>query len=143
MTHVVRCGECGTVLNEGSDAPIAEREPCPVCGSMRRGVLVNLGGAVTAVASVSGSLEVGMLSVTPAAVSPPETEQAVRAVADHLYTELRFYLPSVPGEVWYVELVESDERIALDMPRTLNEALLGVYRFLRDRWEGVSGEGER
>jgi hypothetical protein len=32
----VECGECGLVLDERSDIPAEERQPCPRCGSTTR-----------------------------------------------------------------------------------------------------------
>jgi hypothetical protein len=52
---VVRCGECGTRLDESSGLAFEEREPCPQCGSTRRAFeakissTIHLSGSVSAV----------------------------------------------------------------------------------------------
>jgi len=44
----VSCGECGTVLyNEHSDLPVANREPCPRCGSTRRAFSVQVSAKIS------------------------------------------------------------------------------------------------
>jgi rubrerythrin len=55
----VSCGECGTVLyDEPADHPLADRKPCPRCGSTKRAfsvqasVNLNLSAALSARASV-------------------------------------------------------------------------------------------
>ncbi len=35
-TTVVKCGQCGKVLDEPSDTPLQKRTPCPECGSIAR-----------------------------------------------------------------------------------------------------------
>lgn len=32
----VHCGDCEIALDEPSDLPIADRQPCPICGSVKR-----------------------------------------------------------------------------------------------------------
>ena len=42
----VSCSGCGTQLNEGANLSMAEREPCPNCGSRTRTVAIALTGIV-------------------------------------------------------------------------------------------------
>lgn len=32
----VHCGDCEIPLDESSDLPVADRQPCPICGSLKR-----------------------------------------------------------------------------------------------------------
>jgi len=41
-SSLVRCGECETLLDEASTTPVADRKPCPNCGSLSREISVTL-----------------------------------------------------------------------------------------------------
>jgi hypothetical protein len=45
--NVVRCGDCGRVLEERSDVDVHERRPCPDCGSSVRHIDVHVFETVT------------------------------------------------------------------------------------------------
>jgi hypothetical protein len=57
---VVKCGQCGTLLDESPDLPAAERQPCPVCGGLTRLREVEAAAIVGATASVELSVERGL-----------------------------------------------------------------------------------
>lgn len=42
----VTCGNCGRVLDERSDVPPEQREPCPVCGSTARSFSIVISASV-------------------------------------------------------------------------------------------------
>lgn len=42
MAPAVSCGDCGRSLNEGSDLPVEQRQPCPACGSTKRHIAVEI-----------------------------------------------------------------------------------------------------
>jgi hypothetical protein len=44
--HIVRCNDCGIVLDEAIDIPAEQRTPCPECGSIKREFKIALEGAV-------------------------------------------------------------------------------------------------
>jgi hypothetical protein len=58
MPNVVKCGSCGGVLNERSDAPPEQREPCRSCGSTGRTFEVGLAVTLTVGSSVSAKVPV-------------------------------------------------------------------------------------
>ena len=44
---VVKCNDCGTILDEPSDTPAGERTPCPSCGSKARLFEVKLENSIS------------------------------------------------------------------------------------------------
>jgi hypothetical protein len=51
--HVVTCHDCGATLDEAPSTLPENRQPCPSCGSLARHVMVTVGDAVTAHASIA------------------------------------------------------------------------------------------
>lgn len=47
IPNVVRCGDCGRVLEERSDVAVHERRPCPDCGSSVRNTDAQLSETLT------------------------------------------------------------------------------------------------
>jgi hypothetical protein len=54
-TRTVGCGACGTIIDEPTDTPAEERQPCPKCGSTRRTFNLGLASAITAMSSISAT----------------------------------------------------------------------------------------
>lgn len=44
---LVKCGNCGKLLDEDASSPIENRRPCPECGSKTRVVSIEMDGTVT------------------------------------------------------------------------------------------------
>src|SRR5436309_6308790 len=51
--RTVECGQCGTIIDEPTDTPAEDRQPCPKCGSTRRTFNLALASAITATSSIS------------------------------------------------------------------------------------------
>jgi len=52
MATVVRCGDCGAVLDERSNVPVERRKPCPSCGATSRKFEISLSATLKLVSSL-------------------------------------------------------------------------------------------
>ncbi len=59
QTTVVKCQQCGKVLDEPSDTPVQERTPCPDCGSTDRQFEVEINDTDTVRNGVRGKARTG------------------------------------------------------------------------------------
>lgn len=57
------CAACGEPIDEPTDLPEAERQPCPNCGSRARAFNANISTSVTLTASVETEAERGLNDV--------------------------------------------------------------------------------
>jgi hypothetical protein len=67
-TRTVECGACGTIIDEPTDTPAEERQPCPECGSTSRTFNLGLASAITATSSMSATV----IRAPEAATGPTE-----------------------------------------------------------------------
>jgi hypothetical protein len=97
-TTTVACGKCSRALNEPSDLPVDERQPCPICGSTARSFGVFIEDVVN-VAAIATVVETRVESVP--ADGAPEAEVVrgrYRATLDWHALEGGFWLLHVVNE---------------------------------------------
>ncbi|HYZ76351.1 MAG TPA: hypothetical protein VE596_03155 [Gaiellaceae bacterium] len=54
MERQVKCGECGSVIDEAPGTPPDERRPCPNCGSKTRTFELTAAATISATSSITG-----------------------------------------------------------------------------------------
>jgi hypothetical protein len=118
----VACGNCGRQLDERTDLPVEERQPCPVCGSTARSFSVTVTAAV-GVASVMGA--VAHVGNVPAADQTPEAE----AIRGRYRATLDWY--KLEDGHWMLHVLnERGEVVEGGIGDDTEEALLEVYERL-------------
>jgi hypothetical protein len=105
--------------SERSDIPIAERAPCPVCGSTSRAFALALGSGVYAISGMSATLVPG--ENVPADQTPAADE--LRGVFE---ATLRWQ--TLGDNLWMIQVLNADgEVVEGGIGDNPEEALLEVY----------------
>lgn len=119
----VSCHGCGAVIDEPSDLPPEEREPCPACGETKRDFSIQLQGFASANSFGSGTLTVA--ETFPRL--PGLLLQAVLLTGDKT-NDGRLVAAVAP--VWFdiIKLLERDPDAAFQIPpRKWEEIIAGSY----------------
>lgn len=101
----VSCGECGQSLDEPSDTPVDQRQPCPNCGSKARSVAILLTANVSMVGGASATLTV--VHAVDALVAQP----AVREVIKTRELTVRVHEPHRDAPGYVVELLDENGQL--------------------------------
>jgi hypothetical protein len=118
----VACGNCGRKLEERSDLPAEQREPCPVCGSTARSFSVTVSAAVGVASALSAVAHVGSV---PAADQTPEAA----AIRGRHQATLDWY--KLEDGHWMLHVLnERGEVVDGGIGDNTEEALLEVYERL-------------
>jgi hypothetical protein len=118
----VKCGQCQQPLDERSDLPIDERQPCPNCGSTTRTFEAKVEGRVTLTGSVDARIIRAWdgLTLTLAGVLYGiVVTLAGVAIAGHGWLPLALYLGLsvallVAGLMWWQQAVIAGMRWLLE-----------------------------
>jgi hypothetical protein len=119
-SHRVSCANCQTSLDEPSDVPAEQREPCPVCGSTGR--VFELSGAIVVTSRMAA--EAIRVDTSPA----DETVEA-QTIRHQYRATLEWF--QLEGGLWMLHVVsENGELIEGGIGDNPEDAVLEVYERL-------------